>query len=63
MAQYDLLLTQNVAPSGIEFSEKYVNLPKGSILTAVADNTPTALPAGTDGYVLTADNAEPTGLK
>jgi hypothetical protein len=33
MAQYELLLTQNVAAEGIEFSEKYVKLTHKSILT------------------------------
>jgi hypothetical protein len=33
MAQYDLLLTQNVAAEGIEFSEKYVKLTHKDILT------------------------------
>lgn len=63
MAQYDLLLTQNVASSGVEFSEKYVNLAKGSILSGIADGTPTVLTAGTDGYMLVRDDAQATGLK
>ena len=63
MAQYDLLLTQNVHASGVEFSEKYVNLSKGSILSADVTNVPTVLPPGTDGYKLIRDNAEITGLK
>lgn len=61
--QYDLLLTQNVSAAGTEFSEKYVNLAKGGLLTAIADGTPTVLVGGTDGYHLVRDDAEVTGLK
>ncbi len=63
MAQFDLILIQNVAPAGIEFSEKYVNLPKGSILSADAAGNPTVLAPGTVGYQLVRDDAEATGLK
>jgi hypothetical protein len=34
MIQYDLLLTQNIAPSGTEFSEKYLNLDRGGLLSS-----------------------------
>ena len=63
MAQYDLILTQNVAAAGFEFSEKFVNLPKGSLLSADAAGVPTVLPAGTNGYQLVLDNTTPTGMK
>ena len=63
MAQFDLLLTQNVAAAGVEFSEKYANLAKGGLLSAAADGSPTVLPAGTTGYQLVRDDAEVTGLK
>ena len=36
---------------------------KGDLVTATADNTPARLAVGTDGYVLTADAAEATGIK
>ena len=63
MAQYDLLLTQNTASSGVEFSEKNINLGKGSILSAGTGSVPTALHAGADGYMLVTDTATATGLK
>jgi len=63
MAQYDLHLIQNTHASGIEFSEKQVNIAKGGLLSANASQTPTILAAGTDGYILARDDAEATGLK
>lgn len=36
---------------------------KGSILAATAANTPTAVAVGSDGFVLTADNLEASGVK
>lgn len=64
MAQYDLILTQNVSAAGIEFSEKIVNLGKGDLLSGIATTkVPTVLAAGTNGYMLVRDDAEATGLK
>jgi hypothetical protein len=36
---------------------------KGDLIAATADNTPARLPVGSNGFVLTADSAETTGLK
>jgi len=63
MAQYDIILIQNVAGSGIEFTDRIVNLAKGSLISANGSQVPTVLAAGTNGYVLTLDSAETTGLK
>ena len=64
MAQYDLILTQNVSAAGVEFSEKYVNLGKGDLLSGIATTkVPTVLAAGTNGYHLERDDNEVTGLK
>lgn len=64
MAQYDLLLTQNVHATLVEYSEKFVNLNKGDLLSAIATTqVPTVLVGGTDGYMLVRDDAETTGLK
>ncbi len=63
MAQFDLLLTQNVAPSGVEFTERYINIAKGGLLTALENGTPVVLPVGANGHMLIADSAEPSGFK
>lgn len=63
MAQYDLHLIQNTHVSGVEFTERLINIAKGGILTANASQVPTVLPAGTDGYQLVRDDNEATGLK
>jgi hypothetical protein len=64
MTQYDILLTQNVAPTGVEFSEKLVNIGKGDLLSGIATTkVPTVLAAGPDGYMLVRDDLEVTGLK
>lgn len=64
MAQYDLLLTQNISAAGVEFSEKYVNIGKGGLLSAIATTlVPTVLAGGTNGYRLVRDDNEVTGLK
>lgn len=61
--QNDLLLTQNIHATGVEFSERYVNIGKGALLSAAAGGIPTVLAAGTNGYMLVRDDAETTGLK
>lgn len=63
MAQFDVLLIQNVHASGIEYQEKFVNIAKGGLLSANVLNVPTILPAGTNGYILQRDDVELTGLK
>ena len=63
MAQFDLMIVQNVAPSGVEFTEKYVNVPKGALISGDAAGAPLVLAPGTNGYQLVRDDAELTGLK
>lgn len=63
MAQYDILLYQNVSPSTVLFKEQFVNIAKGCILSADSSGVPTVLAAGTNDFVLTADSTTPTGLK
>jgi hypothetical protein len=63
MAQYDLILTQNVHATEAEYSEKIVNIAKGDLLTSDSSNVPVVFPAGTDGYILVRDDAETAGLK
>lgn len=64
MAQYDLLIIQNTAAAGIDYEEKTINMGKGDLLSAIATTkVPTVLAAGTNGYILSRDDAEVTGLK
>lgn len=63
MPQFDLILTQNVHATGVEFSEKYVNIAKGGLLSAIAAGAPTVLAGGPTGCMLVRDDAEPTGLR
>jgi len=63
MAQYDLILTQNVHATEAEYSEKIVNIAKGDLLTANNVHVPTILSAGADGYILMRDDTETIGLK
>jgi hypothetical protein len=63
MAQYDVIVNQNVATSGEQYIQRTVTGGKGRLLTFDSGNIPATLPVGTDGYVLTADSAEATGLK
>jgi hypothetical protein len=63
MAQYDLILMQNVSAGGTEFSQIAVNIAKGGLLSSNSSNVPTVLPAGTNGYILELDSNEVTGLK
>jgi hypothetical protein len=62
MAQYDLLLIQNVHATLTEFTERAVHLSKGDILSADTSHVPTVLAAGTDGYMLVRSDAATTGL-
>lgn len=63
MAQNDILLVQNTHATLTEFTERYITMAKGVLLTANASAVPTALAAGTNGYMLIRDDAEATGLK
>ena len=63
MAQFDLHLYQNVHATGIEFTERLINIAKGGILSANVSGVPTVLPVGTNGYQLVADSSTDTGLK
>lgn len=63
MSQFDLYLTQNTAESGVEFTERLINLGKGALLSANASGVPTVLAAGSNTYMLVRDDGETTGLK
>lgn len=63
MPKYDIHIIQNISATGVEFSEKKVNLSKGDLLSSAFDGTPTVLDGGSDNFVLFRDNLEVTGLK
>jgi hypothetical protein len=63
MAQYDVIVNQNVESGGIQFIERVLSAGKGRILTFDSGNIPVTLAAGTDGYILSRDDSESTGLK
>ena len=63
MAQYDVLLVQNTHATLTEFTEKYINIGKGGLLTADSSKTPMVVAVGTDGQVLIADSASTGGFK
>jgi hypothetical protein len=62
MAQHDLLITQDVAVTGIQFTERRVNLGFGGLISMDNTNIPTVLAAGTNNHVLTRDDTTVTGL-
>jgi hypothetical protein len=63
MTQYDIIISQNVESGGIQFIERVLSAGKGRILTFDSGNIPVTLAAGTDGYILSRDDSESTGLK
>lgn len=63
MAQYDILLTQNVHATLTEYSEKFVNVARGGLISADTNQDPVVLPVGTNDYVLVADSTEVSGLR
>lgn len=63
MAQYDIIITQNVSALGVEFAEKVVNLPKGALLSGATDGSPVAIPPGTNGQIPEADSNVAGGIK
>ena len=63
MAQYDLIIPQNTAATGVEWIERYINIQKGGLLSAKADGVPVVLDKGTNGHMLVADSTTESGLK
>jgi hypothetical protein len=63
MAQWDIIVSQNVAASGKEYVSRSVNIPKGGLLTADGSYLPQVVSPGTNGYVLVADSSDPNGIK
>lgn len=61
--QHDLLLTQNVGELEIEFTERYVSIQRGRLITGDGNNAPIVLNPGTNGQILSADSGETSGLK
>lgn len=55
MAQNDIHLIQNTASSGVEFTEKILQVTRGGIITTNQANNPVVLAAGTSGQQLAVD--------
>ena len=62
MNEHDILLIQ-VATGATGYSEKFVNIPKGGILTADANQTPVVVPIGATGTVPVADPTATGGFR
>ena len=62
MADKDLILSQNIIASGVEYEAKTVNIAKGGLLSADSLQEPTVLTGGINGYVLVRDDTPDTGL-
>lgn len=62
MIEHDILLVQ-VATGATGYSEKYVNIPKGGILTGDANHTPVVVPIGATGTVPVADPTATGGFR
>ena len=63
MAQYDIVVPQNMSADGVEFQERFINIKKGGLLSAKADGMPVVLAKGTNNYMLVADSTTESGLK
>lgn len=62
MTEHDILLIQ-VATGATGYSEKYVNIPKGGILTSDANQTPVVVPMGATGTIPIADPTATGGIR
>lgn len=62
MIEHDILLIQ-VATGATGYSEKFVNIPKGGILSADANQTPVVVPIGATGTVPVADPTATGGFR
>ena len=62
MNEHDILLIQ-VATGATGYSEKFVNIPKGGILTADANQTPVVVAIGATGTVPVADPTATGGFR
>lgn len=63
MAQYDVLIVQNVASTGDEYTERFVNITKGDLLTADSSSVPLVHSAGSNGYLLSMNTGATSGLE
>ena len=62
MNEHDILLVQ-VATGATGYSEKFVNIPKGGILTADANQTPVVVAIGATGTMPVADPTATGGIR
>ncbi|HOM03038.1 MAG TPA: hypothetical protein PLH43_09450 [Acetivibrio sp.] len=63
MAQYDIILNQNIASSGAEFVERLITADKGCLITFNSSKVPVMLPPGGDGCTLISDSTSAYGIR
>lgn len=57
------ILRTNLLASALEWANEFPFTTKGDLVSTADGTSPSRVPVGTDGFVLTADSAQPDGIK